>query len=177
MLSLLAPKCFFLYVFTWKIPLSSVQMSKKKKLIFTPLQRIWRRDALISEHLSESLLLWVIVRPCCNEWGCTWRMFNAKTSHCLWRVKRRWGPDLPVHQDLPHTGISRGEFTKITNKINSNYNIFQHLLILKKKNLKHEIKGLNSASWSANGPFQGYSDVLLLGNNSHNHVIEKKKKR
>lgn len=106
-----------------------------------PLQLVWHRD--VHAPISSGWVSTAVndVRQYCNGWksgvkNCTWgdiQCQNITLSVMSWKKR---GPDLLVHRDLPHTGISRGELTKsqviylkLKNEINSKYNIIQHFVL------------------------------------------------
>ena len=130
-----------------------------------------KKESLPSCHCSwydtdARALISKSVRWYCNGWKSGGKTAPGGYSMPKQTVSltslKKMGPDLLVHQDLPHKCISRGEFTKVKKK-------WQHLVL-------KTCRGCNSASWSTTGPSESCSDIFLLGNSSHDHVIDGKKK-
>lgn len=161
MLSLLAPKCFFSICIYMKIPLSSVQMSKKKAYLHA-----------IAADMTQMLMLSSLksVRWYCNGWKSGGKTalggYSMPKQTISLTSSKKMALDLLVHQDLPHKCISRGEVTKIKKKW---CNILQHLVL-------KTYRRCNSASWSTTWPSESCLDIFLLDNNSYDHVIDGKKR-
>lgn len=164
LLSLLDPKCFFLYVFTWKIPLSSVQMSKKK-LIFIPLQMMWRRDAHAHSSLLSRTMRGDAVMDETGGKAALGRIFDAKTSHYLWHARRRWAL---IRWSARFTSCAYFKRLVYKSVLMERIKSTQIIFAL----IGAELKDL-TASWSTTTPFERYLDSLLLGT-THTTVVEKK---
>lgn len=102
--------------------------------------------------------------------NCTRRIFNAKTSHYLSRVKWRralirWSIWTYLTLVFQEASLQNHKLKK---RRKENY-IFHHLLM---ENTKSKDV---TASWFTMGPLERFLDIILLVNNSHNHVIKKDK--